>query len=117
MSQDLTPFWQASAELRKLGITLRQLPGEYAVNFANAAESTARNFETLEEALAGGRIMAAERAEASSTKGRGPRRRPYRPRTAKAYNRWLRKKHMRKLLRASAAKQKRAVTQSLDKPG
>jgi hypothetical protein len=127
MSDDVTDFVQrgqapqiaadferASAELRKLGITLRRLPGEYSVNFINAGESTARILHTLDLALAVGRIMAAERGEASSTKGRGPRRRSYRPRTPKAWNRQLRKRHMRKL-RARALRQQRAVTPADDK--
>jgi len=108
-----SPFELAAAELRRLGIALRQLPGEYSVNFVNAAESTARILETLDQALAAGRAMAAERAEAGRS-SRGPRRRPYRPRTAKAYNRMLRKKHMRKL-RARALRQQRAVTPPDDK--
>jgi hypothetical protein len=94
---DRLPFDLATAELRAIGITLTRLPGEYRVNFRNGAESTARTVETLDEALAAGRAMAAERADASDHRG-GPRRRQYRrPRTPKAYNRRLRKQHMRRL--------------------
>jgi len=39
-------------ELRKLGITLRQLPGEFSVNFRDGSDATTRNGETLDEALA-----------------------------------------------------------------
>jgi hypothetical protein len=60
MTGDPSPFELATAELRKLGIKLRQLPGDYGVNFANSGESTARTLETLDEALATGRAMAAE---------------------------------------------------------
>jgi hypothetical protein len=58
MTGDPSPFELATAELRKLGITLRQLPGEYRVNFSNANDATARTLETLDEALAAGRAMA-----------------------------------------------------------
>jgi hypothetical protein len=109
-----SPFELATAELRKLGITLRQLPGEYTVNFANSGDATARTLETLDQALAAGRDMAAQRAEASSTKGRGPRRRRPRRMTPKAHNRRLRRAHMYKL-RTRALKQQPAVTRSDDK--
>jgi hypothetical protein len=91
------PFDLATAELRALGITLARLPGEYRVNFRNGAESTARTVETLDQALAAGRAMAAERAEQQPNRG-GPRRRHWRrPRTPKAYNRRLRMQHLRRL--------------------
>jgi hypothetical protein len=104
MTGDPSPFELAEAELRKLGITLARLPGEYRVNFHNGTESTARTLETLDEALTAGRAMAAQRAEASSTKGRSPRRRRPRRMTPKAYNKRLRLAHMRKL-RARARRQ------------
>jgi hypothetical protein len=50
-----SPFELATAELRKLGITLRQLPGEYTVNFRNGSDATARNADTLDEAVELGR--------------------------------------------------------------
>jgi hypothetical protein len=112
-----SPFELAATELRKLGIYLSRLPGEYRVNFHNGTEATTRTLETLDEALTAGRAMAAERAEANSTKGRGPRRRRYRPRTPKAYNRQLRKKHMRKLRARARREQRRAVTGSDDTAG
>ena len=55
-----SPFELATAELRKLGITLARLPGEYRVNFHNGAESTAQIAETVDAALDLGRAMAAE---------------------------------------------------------
>jgi hypothetical protein len=70
-----SPFDLATAALRALGIVLARLPGEYRVNFRNGAESTARTVETLDQALAAGRAMAAERAEQQPNRG-GPRRRP-----------------------------------------
>src|SRR5580698_1021176 len=99
-----SPFDLAATELARLGITLSRLPGEYRVNYRNGGVATARVAETLEEALAAGRAMAAERTDAQTNRG-GPRRRQSRrPRTAKAYNRRLRKQHMRKL-RARAIRQ------------
>jgi hypothetical protein len=89
-------FADASAELRRLGIDLTRLPGEYAVNFANGGDATTRIFETLDEALAAGREMAAERAAAAPNSA-GPRRRRRRRMTPKAYNKRLRLAHMRKL--------------------
>jgi len=56
-----SPFELAEAELRKLGLSISRLPGEYRVNFRNGAESTARTLETLDQALAAGRAMTAER--------------------------------------------------------
>ena len=53
-------FDLAAAELRPLGIALRQLPGGFSVNFIDGAESTARIVHTLELAVAVGRIMAAD---------------------------------------------------------
>jgi hypothetical protein len=50
----------AAAELRPLGIALRQLPGAFSVNFIDGAESTARILHTLDLAVAVGRIMAAD---------------------------------------------------------
>lgn len=116
-AQNAVTFEIATAELRKLGITLSKLPGEYRVNFANANDATARTLETLDEALAAGRAMAAERAEANSTKGRGPRRRRPRRMTPKAYNKRLRLAHMRKLRARARREQRQAVTGSDDKAG
>ena len=41
------------------------MPGEFTVNCINAGESRARTLETLDKALAEGRAVGAERAEAS----------------------------------------------------
>ena len=106
-----SPFEIATAELRRLGITLARLPGEYRVNFHNGTEATAQIAETIDQALVAGRAMAAERAEAPSTKGRGPRRRRRRRMTPKAYNKRLRLAQMRKL-RARALRQQRLATRS-----
>ena len=102
-----SPFELAAAELRRLGLDLARLPGEYRVNFHNGAESTAQTAETVDEALDLGRAMAAERAEAQ-THSAGPRRRR-RPRrmTPKAYNKRLRMAQLRRL-RARAIRQQRA---------
>jgi hypothetical protein len=96
-------FEIAAAELRRLGITLARLPGEYRVNFENGSEATARIAETIAQALAAGRAMATERAAAAPNSA-GPRRRRRRRMTPKAYNKRLRLAHMRKL-RARARRQ------------
>jgi hypothetical protein len=54
-AQRAVNFEIASAELRKLGIDLTRLPGEYRVNFHNGTESTAQIAETIEAALDLGR--------------------------------------------------------------
>ena len=61
----LSPFELATAERRKLGITLTSLPGEYRVNFRNGSDASAQTFETMDEALEAGRSMAAEAAAAA----------------------------------------------------
>jgi hypothetical protein len=108
----LSPFELAAAELRKLGITLSSLPGEYRVNFRNGADATARTAETVDEALEAGRGMAAEAATAAPP-ARGKRRRRPRRMTPKAYNKRLRLAHMRRL-RAHALRQQVPVPRSDD---
>ena len=94
----------ATAELRKLGITLARLPGEYRVNFHNGSDATAQIAETVDAALDLGRAMAAERAEAQ-THSVGPRRRRRRRMTPKAYNKRLRMAQQRRLARAGTSRQ------------
>jgi hypothetical protein len=53
-----TPFELATAELRKHGITLRQLPGEYLVNLDGGPDKNALTAETLDEAVQLGLDMA-----------------------------------------------------------
>src|SRR5271169_1778134 len=91
-------FEIASAELRKLGVDLTRLPGEYRVNFHNGTEATAQIAETIEAALDLGRAMAIERATAAPNSA-GPRRRRRRRMTPKAYNKRLRLAQMRRLAR------------------
>jgi hypothetical protein len=55
----LPRFDTIAAELRKLGVTLARLPGEYRVNFRNGSDATAQTVETLDEAIALGRSLAA----------------------------------------------------------
>ena len=100
----LSRFELAAAELRALGIVIARLPGEYRVNFRGGPEASAFCTDSLDDALALGRAMAAERPAAASP-GAGPRRRR-RPRrmTPKAYNRRLRMAHMGRL-RARARRQ------------
>jgi len=109
----LSPFELAAAELRKLGITLTSLPGEYRVNFRNGADATARTAETVDEALEAGRGMAAEAVAAAPPTTRGKRRRRPRRMTPKAYNKRLRLAHMRRL-RARALRQQVPVPRSDD---
>jgi len=101
-----SPFELAAVELRKLGITLARLPGEYRINYKNGTDATAQTAETIDAALDLGRAMAAERAEAETHSG-GPRRRR-RPRrmTPKAYNKRLRMQQLRRL-RAHTLRQQR----------
>jgi Resolvase, N terminal domain len=82
-------FELAAAELRKLGIDLTRLPGEYRVNFHNDSEATARIAETIEAALDLGRAMATERS-AAAPNSVGPRHRRRRRMTPKAYHKRLR---------------------------
>jgi hypothetical protein len=109
---DLAPssFEIAAAELRKLGITLARLPGEYRVNFQSGTDATAQTAETVDGALDLGRIMAAERA-AAAPHSAGPRRRRRRRMTPKAHNKRLRMAQMRRL-RARALRQQRSETGS-----
>jgi hypothetical protein len=62
-----TPFELATAELRKRGITLRQLPGEYQVNLTGGPDENALSAETLDEAIELGRDMAKTLAPAATT--------------------------------------------------
>ena len=94
---DHTPsrFELVAGELARLGIRLARLPGEYRLNFRAGPESTARTVETLDEALALGRIMAAEAPAAPPAYGKR-RRRPLRM-TPKAIRRRAIKRHNRRL--------------------
>jgi hypothetical protein len=98
-----SPFELAVAELRRLGITLASLPGEYRVNVHNGADATACMVETLDEALELGRSMAAERPAPVRPAG-GKRRR--RRMTPKAHNKRMRMQHFRRM-RAQAKRTKR----------
>jgi hypothetical protein len=94
-----TPFELATGELRKLGITLRQLPGEFSVNFHNGTDATARTAETLDEAFALGRDMAKTLAPAATTTTATPGKRYRRPRrmTPKAQRRRMIRQHNRRM--------------------
>jgi len=93
--QPPSPFELATFELRAIGITIARLPGEYRVNYRNGAEATARNAETLDEALAIGRDLAASAPAPART--RGKRRRRPRRMTPKAFNKRRRLAHLRKM--------------------
>ena len=94
-----TPFELATGELRKLGITLRQLPGEFSVNFHNGSDATARTVETLDEAFALGRDMAKTLAPAATTTTAVPGKRYRHPRrmTPKAQRRRMIRQHNRRM--------------------
>jgi hypothetical protein len=70
-----SPFELVSAELRKLGIRLRSLPGEYCLNFRDAGDATARMADDLDQALEIGREMAAAAAVRRAATKEPPRRR------------------------------------------
>jgi hypothetical protein len=89
-----SPFELAARELRVLGITLANLPGEYRVNYRNGSDATARMAETLDEALALGRQLAAA-APAPAQPAHGKRRRRPLRMTPKAVNRRRRMAHLR----------------------
>ena len=93
-AQAAVTFELAAAELRPLGITLANLPGEYRVNYRNGGDATARTAETLDEALALGRAMAAERPPAATPARQ--RRRPLRM-TPKAVRRRMIRKHNQRM--------------------
>jgi hypothetical protein len=100
------PFELAAGELARIGIVLARLPGEYRVNFRAGGESTPRTVETLDEALAAGRALAAARAPAPANGG-GPRRRRRLRMLPKAIRRRRIKRHNRRL-RARAIRQQLA---------
>jgi hypothetical protein len=54
-------FDTATAELRKLGITLRRLPGEFQVNLTGGPDENAITAETLDDAVALGRSRSTPR--------------------------------------------------------
>src|SRR5450432_3615131 len=91
-----SPFDLATAELRALGITLASLPGEYRVNYRNGSDATARMAETLDEALALGRELAAD-APASARPAQGKRRRRPLRMTPKAVRRRMIRKHNQRM--------------------
>ena len=72
-----TPHEIAAAELRKLGLIIRRLPGEYVINFRGGGDGTARFAEDLDQALELGRTMAAEKA-ADQPEAKRPTRRRWR---------------------------------------
>jgi hypothetical protein len=94
-----TPFELATAELRKLGITLRQLPGEYRVNLLGGPDANALSAETLEDAVELGRDMAKTLAPAATTTTAAPGKRYRRPRrmTPKAQRRRMIRQHNRRM--------------------
>jgi hypothetical protein len=98
-----SPFDRATAELRALGITLASLPGEYRVNYRNGGDATARMAETLDEALALGRELAAD-APAPARPAYGKRRRRPLRMTPKAVRRRMIRKHNQRM-RARAIRQ------------
>jgi len=91
-----TRFDEAVTELRRLGITLRSLPGEYSVNFRQADPQSARMAETLAEAVALGRLMAAQSSAAATAPPRCRRRKRVIWLTAKQRRRRFIRQHNRR---------------------
>lgn len=54
----MTPFERARAELKALGVTLKQAPGEYHVGFSNGLIDIRYDAEDLDRAVAEGKLMA-----------------------------------------------------------
>jgi hypothetical protein len=92
----LSPFELAARDLRALGITLARLPGEYRVNIRNGSDATARMAETLDEALALGRSMAAAAPAAVVRAAAAFHRRRGRRMTPKAIQRRMIRAHNRR---------------------
>src|SRR5260221_332202 len=93
-AQAAVTFELAAAELRPLGITLETLRAEYRVIHDKGGIAGARTAETLDEALALGRTMAAERPPVATPARR--RRRPLRM-TPKAVRRRMIRKHNQRM--------------------
>jgi len=86
----MTPFEQAERELRLQGVILTKLPCEFAVACGTAQET----FERLDDAVAAGRRMAAQKPPETSHGARRKRPVSMRPRARirraiKAHNRKL----------------------------
>lgn len=100
-------FEMVAAELRRLGLTIRRLPGEYCINFRDGGDATARMAEDLDQALELGRAMAAEAAISRASAQKPPRRRWRRKKmTPKARRRRFILAHNRRL-RAQASRKRR----------
>lgn len=106
MHEPRTTFDSVAAEVRKLGLIIRRLPGEYLINFRDSSEKTARFAEDLDQALEIGRTMATEAAADRTATKRLPRRRgrwrkqmtpkARRRRFVRAHNRRVRSRALRK---------------------
>ena len=92
MTDSVSPFELAAAELRALGVVLTRLPGEYRVNYRNGGDGTARLAEDLEQALEFGRALAADAPATAVHRGRRPLRM-----TPKAVRRRMIRQHNRRL--------------------
>jgi len=101
----MNPYETVAAELRKLGLIIHRLPGEYVVNFHDGVEKTARFAEDLNEALELGRAMAAEAAAGRTMTEKSPRRRWRRKRmTPKVRRRRFILRHNRRVRRRAMRK-------------
>lgn len=102
-----TPLEIVAAELYALGLTIRQLPGEYLVNFRNSGDKTARFAEGLGKALELGRAMAEEAGARQASTEKAPRRRWRRKRmTPKARRRRFIRGHNRRVRERALRKQR-----------
>ena len=90
-----TPFELATAELRKLGITLRQLPGECSVNFRDGSDATTTRPRHWTKHLRSARQWPQRSRAAGASRGRRSRR-PLRM-TPKAVRRRMIRQHNRRM--------------------
>jgi hypothetical protein len=97
-AQAAVNFEIAKAELRRLGITITQLPGEYRVNLLGGPDANALSAETLDEAVQLGLDMAKTFAPpTASTATPGKRYRRPRRMTPKAQRRRFFRAHARRM--------------------
>jgi hypothetical protein len=98
-AQAAVNFEIAKAELRKLGITLWQRPGEYLVNLDGGPDQNALTAETLDDAVQFGLDMAKTFAPATTSTTAAPGKRYRRPRrmTPKAQRRRFFRAHARQM--------------------
>jgi hypothetical protein len=97
-AQAAVNFEIAKAELRKLGITITQQPGEYHVSLTGGPDENVLTAETLNEAIALGLVAKAfAPATTSTAAASGKRYRRPRRMTPKAQRRRMIRQHNRRM--------------------